>query len=246
MKKEMVKLHDIFDHLQTQMIEALNTNKEIISHPPTQGDATELCWLKMLNEYLPKRYKAEKAFVLDSEGSLSQQIDIVIFDQQYSPFLFNQNGTIYIPAESVYAVFEVRPSIGKRNIEYAGEKAASVRKLKRTNAPIYHAGGVVMDPKKPFQILSGLLTLDSGWKSFNEQNILKFICSLPPEKRLDIGCVLNEGAFNILCHENDPAEVIISNNKNALISFFLQLLSRLQRLGTVPAIEIDRYAESLG
>ena len=84
MKKDKIKLHDIFLRLQTQMIEKLTTNKEIIQHPTAQGDGTELCWLEMLQKYLPQRYKAKKAFVLDSMGNISEQIDIVIFDRQYS------------------------------------------------------------------------------------------------------------------------------------------------------------------
>jgi hypothetical protein len=78
----------------------------------------------MLNNYLPERYFVDNAFVLDCEGKLSDQIDVVIYDRQYSPFLFNQNFVKYIPAESVYAVFEVRQEIDLGNLKYAGGKVA--------------------------------------------------------------------------------------------------------------------------
>ena len=42
----------------------------------------------MLRKYLPRRYTATKAHVVDSLGSFSDQIDVVIFDRQYSPFIF--------------------------------------------------------------------------------------------------------------------------------------------------------------
>jgi hypothetical protein len=93
-------------NLQEQMVAQLSTNREVISHPGTKGDATELQWLTMLNAYFPKRYSANKAFVVDSDGHLSEQIDVVVYDRQYSPFLFNQDNAMYVPAESVYAVFE--------------------------------------------------------------------------------------------------------------------------------------------
>jgi hypothetical protein len=49
--------------------------------------------------------------VIDHEGNTSQQMDIVIYDNWFTPFIFNQNGFYYIPAEGVYAVFEVKPDI---------------------------------------------------------------------------------------------------------------------------------------
>lgn len=40
-----------------------------------------------------------------TEGMTSHQIDIVIYDNWFTPFIFSQNGFHYIPAEGVYAVF---------------------------------------------------------------------------------------------------------------------------------------------
>ena len=41
--------------------------------------------------------------VIDHEGNVSQQIDIVLYDVFYTPFIFNHDGFKYIPAEGVYA-----------------------------------------------------------------------------------------------------------------------------------------------
>ena len=53
--------------------------------------------------YLPHRYQAETAHVVDSRGAFSQQIDVVVFDRQYSPFIFKFQRQTIVPAESVYA-----------------------------------------------------------------------------------------------------------------------------------------------
>lgn len=45
-------------------------------------------------------------------------------------FIFKQDDFMYIPAESVYAVFEVKQDV-KGHIEYASQKVESVRKLKK-------------------------------------------------------------------------------------------------------------------
>lgn len=225
------------------MIAKLTTNRENIIHPGSKGDATELCWIEMLNSYLPKRYQAAKAFVLDANGQLSEQLDVVIFDRQYSPFLFNQSGTCYIPAESVYAVFEVKQDLGKKEIEYAGSKAASVRCLQRTSGPIPHAGG--KHPPRPlFEILAGVLTLSATWKPLFGSSFDLAVKSLSRQQRIDLGCALQFGAFD-LRYVKDGKPRIEKNEKDPLIFFFLHLLSRLQELATVPAIVITEYAKSL-
>ena len=109
--------------------------------PVAKGDASEKAWLELLQTYLPERYQAETAHVVDSEGVFSEQIDIVVFDRQYSPFIFNYQGQKIIPAESVYAAFEAKQSIDADQVAYAQKKVASVRRLHRTSLPIPHAGG---------------------------------------------------------------------------------------------------------
>jgi hypothetical protein len=70
----------------------------------------------------------------------------------------------YIPAEAVYAVFECKPKIDKAYLEYAGAKAESVRRLKRTSVPIPHAGGFY-PAKQHFEIVAGFLAIEADWKN---------------------------------------------------------------------------------
>jgi len=198
----------------------------------------------MLDSYLPQRYKVKKAFVVDSRGKISEQIDVVLFDQHYSPFLFNQGGAYYIPAEAVYAVFEVKPDLNKEYLEYAGSKAASVRSLFRTSAAIPYAAGKYA-PRPLFDILAGILTGGVEWKPPFGKSFTDVIYNLPPENKIDLGCALQHGAFNIRYKKNKEPRKIEIKEKQPLISFFLNLLFRLQRLGTVPAIDLAEYAKSI-
>ena len=102
-----------------------------------------------MNDHLPHRYQADRAFVIDSHGECSEQIDVVIYDRQYSPFLYNQANQRYIPAESVYAVLEVKQDLSREHRLYAGGKAASVRRLHRTSAPIPYAEGILQAAPLP-------------------------------------------------------------------------------------------------
>ena len=117
LKMDKIELKDLFYNLQNQMISRLSTNRKSIAHPAAKGDASELNWIQWLKDYLPKRYCVDKAFLIDCNNNLSDQIDVVIYDQQYTPFAFKQDSVIYIPAESVYAIFEVKQELNKEYIE---------------------------------------------------------------------------------------------------------------------------------
>lgn len=237
-------LHSIFLNLQKQMIQKLSSNREIIFHSTTKGDASEINWIEWLKTYLPRRYEVDKAFIIDSNNRFSQQIDLVIYDRQYSPFVFNQDGAIYIPAESVYAVFEVKQELNKTNFLYAGEKIKSVRLLNRTSAPIVHAGGHIQEPKPPFRIIGGILTLASGWADTFGEGFQNCANTFDEKSQIDIGCILEKASFT-LTYQEQSSSLETSQNKETLIYFFLKLLINLQKLGTAPAMDIEAYARAI-
>ena len=107
-KKKVVDLGDVFLGLQREMVAALRGARRNVQHPTAKGNISENSWRNLLKTYLPERYRVAEAFVVDSKGNISDQLDLVIFDRQYSPFLFYVEGACYIPAESVYAVFEIK------------------------------------------------------------------------------------------------------------------------------------------
>ena len=218
----------------------LATARKTFGHPGTKGDASENVWLEMLRTYLPRRYHTEKAHVVDSNGSFSEQIDVVVFDQQYSPFIFHYQGQIVIPAESVYAAFEAKQSINAGEVGYAQKKVASVRRLYRTSLPIPHAGGTF--PPKPLpHILGGLLTFESDWNPPLGQPLTEALRGGEPDGRLDLGCVAAHGTFS--CNAKD-CHTITPQGKPAT-AFLLELIAKLQSTATVPMIDIRAYARWL-
>lgn len=238
-----INIKQLFYDFQAQMITKLSTNRRNISHPGSKGDASELNWIEWLKGYLPKRYCVDKAFIIDCENNISEQLDIVIYDQQYTPFVFNQDSIKYIPAESVYAIFEVKQELNKENIEYAGKKAESVRALKRTSAPIPHAGGFY-PPKPHNDILAGILTLSSVWIEPLGTSFEEHIGNLKSNQQLNIGCVLQSGSF-IVDYKDNKITIQKSTKEESFIYFFLKLLMELQKLATIPAIDIECYARAL-
>jgi hypothetical protein len=242
--RSTVPLRQLFLQRQEVMAAQLTASRATLPHPGTKGDATEQHWTEMLTTHLPQRYSVRKAQVIDHTGALSDALDVVIFDAQYCPLILEDGDACYVPAESVYAVCEVRQELKKANIEYAGAKAASVRRLARTSAPIVHAGGVY-PPKEPLPILAGLLVLDSDWSPAFGKPFETALRELDTQNELQFGCVLKHGAWECVREETGGLRVATSDSQTALISFFLALLAALQRMGTVPAIDLAEYAKSL-
>src|SRR5262249_25125158 len=160
------------------------------------------------------------------------QIDVIIYDNQYTPTLLDQQNHRFVPAEAVYAVFEVKPSVDKTYLEYAADKAASVRRLRRTSIPIVHAGGTF--PCKPlFGIVAGIVATDIAWKTgFESRSFNQTIAQLQRHRFLDAGLAVSGGCFDQYDGRLHKGPV-----NNALTYFLFRLLQKLQTLGTVPAVD---------
>ncbi|HTM51974.1 MAG TPA: DUF6602 domain-containing protein [Bryobacteraceae bacterium] len=217
-----IDLAEVFRRVQQEMLAQLSVGA-LFEHPSAAGHATEHHWLQLFDRYLPQRYRAAPAFVIDSAGRRSRQIDIAIFDNLYTPPLFPHSSGLHLPAESVYAVFEVKPTFSRQWLRDAAEKAASVRALRRTSV------SVIGRPKiTPPPILAGLLATTSVWTPRS------FAANLRRARQdLNIGCCLEHGSFE----GND-----ISSPDQSLIFFIIRLLDRLRAMGTAPAIDWSQYA----
>lgn len=238
-----IELRDLFGDVEAELDARLGTARRNLTHPGAKGEITESEWRALLTAYLPRRYSTSKGFVVDSRGGISDEIDLIIHDRHFSPLLFHHATTCYIPAEAVYAVLEVKPELSKTMVEYAGAKAASVRRLHRTSAPITHAGGEYLPNHRPLpRILAGIVTTSSGWVD-PVASLPDALGGLEVEQRLDIGCVARRLGFR--AHYSPNVGIESSDEGTSLIYFMLRLLSALTTMGSAPPIDFDAYAQSL-
>jgi len=149
---------------QKLLSQQLELSSHSITHNGVMGDVNEQLFIDALRRYLPRRYGVEQGIVIDSKGSTSDPIDIVIYDPQYTPPLLKQMSHRYILAEAVYGVLEVKPALNRDYLIYAAKKAETVRKLERTSVPIPHAGKFHLEAKTLFPIIAGIVGIRSEWK----------------------------------------------------------------------------------
>lgn len=242
-----IKLDDISRNMTEALTGNLQSGRALLNHPTLKGDASEDRWITWLRALLPHRYVVERAIIIDQGGNEAEQIDVVVFDRQYSPVLYAEHHVRVLPAESVYAVFEAKQDLSPQNIQAASKKAASVRALQRTSAPIVHAGGTIQTPKTAPVILAGILALESTWKPPLGAPLQNALAAAPPDGLLDLGFAACDGYFT-----RDLTPTITATpswtahpGKQHALHFLLHLLGRLASMGTAPAIDFTAYAKNL-
>ncbi|MEI3611536.1 DUF6602 domain-containing protein [Pseudogracilibacillus sp. SO30301A] len=93
----------IQEHYQT-IAEAISNQLQIETpnHHVTSGTSRELIWLDVFASIVPKKFQlAQSVFLIDSFGQVSAEIDIAIYDEQYTPYVFNYGNMKFIPIEAV-------------------------------------------------------------------------------------------------------------------------------------------------
>lgn len=217
----------------------LAVSRKTISHSVAKGDASENVWIDLIRTYLPERYRVGRAHIVDSDGNFSDQQDVVIYDRQYSPFMLTNFDQKIIPIESVYAVFEVKQRLARDTVEYAGDKVASVRKLKSTSLPIPHAGGV-FEAKVPHRVIGGILTFESSWTPPLGEILESTLQRLSHDAELSLGCVAASGMFEV-----SSDQVRLDVGSAPATKFIFSLIQKLQLMGTIPMMDLERYARWL-
>lgn len=216
----------------------LNESKSM-SHPTSKGDNSEDGWMNFIKEMLPNKYGICKGFVIDYLGNVSEQIDIIIYDALYSPYIMSSSTKeIYVPAEAVYAVIEVKQQINKNYLKYANDKVESVKKLKRTSRGVMVAGE--KRPKRKLtDILGIILAKETGIK--RDATLKKYLEEL---KNINIVCALDE--YTVLCERKEAnLEMKKTNENEAILGLYFYLNNELYELGTVAGIDIREYANTL-
>jgi hypothetical protein len=139
---------------------------------------------------------------------------------------------------------EAKQKLTHANIIYAGRKAASVRRLHRTSAPIVHAGGTYPVAREPFPIIAGIVSYTSSWTEPLGISLEKALRRLKQSQRLDFGVAADHGFFEARYEGAGPTIKRFLKTR-VLAAFMMRLLARLQGVGTVTAIDYTVYSKIL-
>jgi len=97
-----------------------------IPHFGLKGALNELAIADVLREFLPRRFGIEtNALVIDRHGAVSNECDIVIYDDERFPKYFRK----VFPVELVYAVVEVKTTLTSQEADKAKAALRSINDL---------------------------------------------------------------------------------------------------------------------
>ena len=84
-------------------------------HGSTTGSYREKIWKEMFAGIIPKKFVIEQSvFLIDSKGNVSNEVDLAIFDETYTPYIFRYYNLKFIPIEAVAVVVECKSTSMKK------------------------------------------------------------------------------------------------------------------------------------
>ena len=118
-----------------------------IEHTGEKGRLHEHVTANLLRNIAPKKCAFGTGFIINSQGDISPQCDIVIFDEQHNrPLLADMDVNVF-PIECVYAVVEVKTTLRHDELKKTLDKICQIRKMAkkgkfyRAVVPVANADG---------------------------------------------------------------------------------------------------------
>jgi len=231
-----------------------------LEHAGLKGEEREEIVREFLNKYIHGRFGVTKGEILATNGDISKQQDIIIYDFASCPSLYNERNIQILPVEGVYCVIEVKSKIDEEELKKSIKNISSVKKLPKKafvmEKSVIKSVITELGEKKPYFNTLGILfafssglTLDTIRTKLLEN--YKFF-NIPPKEQIDFIFILNRGLIVQYDMKNNQISVTVEHNcdlgiietDDGLLLFYLLLIERLGLVST-PPIKIKDYASFL-
>ena len=189
-----VELRDQF-RAESRALEALfEARRPGGKHNHEKGMRREEVLLEFLRRHLPPRYGLARGEIMDSEGGLSRQCDVVVYDALHSPMVQRSEASRLFPAECVYAVIEVKPALYRGDLSRGAENIRAAKALDRSAIVAHHGGHrLCHGPRANPPIFGAIFSLKSGpAKELIVPTLDKLHATLPRAQWVDCVCVAGD------------------------------------------------------
>jgi hypothetical protein len=155
-KREKHELFSFMKSLKDEMAaEYRRIQKRSTEDPGTAGDQAEENWASLLRNWLPSNYPiVTKGRIINHEGLVSPQVDVLVLHPSYPHFLRNKK--LYF-AGGVAAVFECKLTLRNEDLKKTFKNAAFIKKMIPARE-----GNPYDELHKP--VICGLLAHSHEWK----------------------------------------------------------------------------------
>lgn len=127
--KSILKNYKYLNYMMVNQLEFMSTHRGLT------GSYREKMWLSFFRSIIPQKYSlAQGVIIIDSYGNQSKEVDIAVFDEQYTPYVFQFDSIKFIPIEAVAVVISCKSGEVKKNNEICW--AESIDQLRPIRAGI--------------------------------------------------------------------------------------------------------------
>lgn len=103
--------------------------KADVPHYGERGEELEQILIGWLNKHLPGRFKAGTGFILDDQGNITPQTDVIIFDAFNNPLLRHSEKSFIVESDAAAVAIEVKSKLTKDGFDDAAAKIEKVKSL---------------------------------------------------------------------------------------------------------------------
>jgi len=169
-KKRLIKnITTNYLQLEQSIVNQLYMTNDL--HGTTAGGAREDVWREMFETIIPKKFVIESSvFIIDSNfyddsdksrKGVSNEVDLAIIDEMYTPYIFRYGKLKFVPIEAVAAVVECKSQSsdfdGLANwSKQINELKASTKGIARVQHGLISGGMTSQKGVKPLKIFCGL------------------------------------------------------------------------------------------
>lgn len=107
-----------------------DSKRNNLKHPGEFGTYREAITTDFLSAFLPQRFQIDSGFIVNAEGRVSRQIDIVVYDSALAPPLESKQRQRFFPIESVVAIGEVRSDLTKERLVDGLQRLSEVKRMR--------------------------------------------------------------------------------------------------------------------
>jgi len=241
-----MSLGELFDGVARKIEIDFEKLTGLPSHPGIVGTCRENVLKDFLSAYLPSRFRIESGIVIDALGGRSKQMDVVIYEANYTPVFEIAGRQRFYPCETVVAVGQVKTDVGSRAVmQECLDNISSAKRLDRSNngtnqiitgpgISLPLAGG--FDPNKQYkdQIFGFIFCLSSinkdlmitELKEFNKKNERKLWTNLILDyKRFLIEYEENEGHLSQNTMKAGKFALLERNSTGQILALFISILN---------------------
>lgn len=151
------EIKENYKKMESAIIEELFIT--VNNHHLTAGTFREKIWKELFENIVPKKFTIEQgAFLIDSDGNVSNEIDLVVFDEQYTPYILKNKNIKFIPIEAVMIVIQCKSNSFSQDDLQAWEKSIDNVKVKDSGIAGSAVSSMIYNGKRkiiPLKVICG-------------------------------------------------------------------------------------------